>query len=481
MLIKKLANKGFKIISCNKQMVLIYLFFFLLFWLAPLDTDLGWHLRNGQTFLTKGKILTHNEYTYYLKGSYFTNPTLFYEIILALVFRLAGFWGLTFLASFLLTLTFWLFLKINPQLPKIGFLGSLLVIFAGWLVFFLGIRSQLLTVTFLVLLFYLLLKKEIKQLMFILPLLFFFWVNSHGGFFLGLFVLLTAVVCFGFWQKVSPFYFLLASLFSFLATLLNPYGLAVYDWPIKHLKTPMSTLIAEWVALPLGVQLIVFFVFVFLFNLFLTSQNKEKFFWLVNLSFFTLLAFLAKRNLVFFGLTAVLAFLRLFQDQLFVWEKKKNWQAPFLLFLTTGILLIFLVLVPKNFQIITDWSVYCAAGPSRYPCAAVEFIKKNPPAGVNVFNTYEWGGFLEWQLPDYQYFVDGRMPAWSTPEGKSPYSVYLDIIQAQPGYQVILDKYQTDWLLIGRGTFLDLALTKDDLIWQKIYEDELAVIYERKK
>jgi len=95
------------------------------------------------------------------------------------------------------------------------------------------------------------------------------------------------------------------------------------------------------------------------------------------------------------------------------------------------------------------------------------------------YAAYEWGGFLIWQKPAVKVFVDGRMPAWRDKNGKSPYQVYLEIIQAQPGWNEKLRSLKTNYLLINSGTFLDLLLAKEakKYNWQEVYRDKTAVIY----
>jgi len=92
---------------------------------------------------------------------------------------------------------------------------------------------------------------------------------------------------------------------------------------------------------------------------------------------------------------------------------------------------------------------------------------------------YEWGGFLIWQKPNIKVFVDGRMPAWKDENGKSPYQVFLEIIQTQPGWNEKLNKWKTNYLLIGNGSFLDLLLQKESKKygWEEKYRDSIAVIY----
>ncbi len=49
----------------------------------------------------------------------------------------------------------------------------------------------------------------------------------------------------------------------------------------------------------------------------------------------------------------------------------------------------------------------------QYPCSALEFIKQNPDlAKNNIFNSYAWGGYLVWNWPEKQIFIDGRFPQY---------------------------------------------------------------------
>lgn len=460
------------------------LFFLLLFFLPPIDTDLGWHLRGGQHFLQTGKILNQNHFTYYLANHHFINPTFFYEIITALIYRLAGFWGLAFLTAAVLTFSFFLLTKINQKLTKISFLGTIIVLIFSWQILSLGLRSQIFSFVFLVLLFWLISKIEKHpKLVFALPPLFFLWANFHGGFFLG-FVILSNIIL----AKILAgrlflsFRLLIVLIISFFASLLNPYGLKIYQWVFLHLKTPLNTLIAEWVSPSFTLQIIIFATTVLLLSCLSVLTVEKKFFWGFNLVFFAFLSLSARRNLPLFALTAFLAALDIFKKELHALEEKKFSRFFYGSVITIGLPAIVIFHLPRSLNMINNWQSYCLGGLTHYPCAAVEFVKKNPLDGVNVYNVYEWGGFLEWQLPSYKYFVDGRMPAWETPEGKSPYTVYLEIIQAQPGYQKILDRYHTDWLFIGAGTFLDLKLQEDpNTPWQEVYRDDIAVIYQRKE
>lgn len=77
-------------------------------------------------------------------------------------------------------------------------------------------------------------------------------------------------------------------------------------------------------------------------------------------------------------------------------------------------------------QIDNDQRFYCDAGKVKYPCQAIKMLEGKTG---NIFNTYEWGGYLIWKLPKMKVFVDGRMPAWKDDFGRYPYAVFLAILQ----------------------------------------------------
>jgi hypothetical protein len=318
-----------------------FLAIFLIFFLPPLDTDLGWHLRYGDYFWRTGKFLTTNEFTLLLNHYVWPHSYTFYQIITALIFKLTKFWGLAFFSSFVLFFAFYFLYLLLEKNLETTLLAFLLITFFSWDVFNLGWRAQI---------------------------------------------------------------------FSFLGISLN-----------------------------------------------------------------------AKRNIPFFFLNASLIIFN--SSWLKKWQKDLNFisfnRALIILILCGGLFFQF----PRTIQINRRWENYCQARKNfSFPCQGVNFLKENNIKG-NFYNAYERGGFLEWQLPQSKFFVDGHMPAWPTPSGKNPYTLYLEIIQAQTGWQKILEKYKINYLFIAQGIFLDIELKNNSLThgWQEIFRDQKAVIYEKKE
>jgi len=483
----------------NQSLFLILLFIFILGFSPVKDTDFGWHYRCGLprnpehtlgTFWLRGKqIITgdtpclKNTFSYYLSNYQAYYSSFLSDLSIATIYDFGGkFIGLSIFGSMLFVISAIFFIFIFPQINI--FVSTFIFSLIFWLssgVLDLGIRAQNFTFTFFIVLLYLLknldTKKNWKLIFF--PLLFFIWVNTHIGFFIG-FVPLGLFFIQSLLEHKNQIKVFLILITSFLATLINPFSLKIY-WEIYHHATiPLNTLIAEWVPPNLYMVILVVISSTIVTVLLLPSFRK-KLFLITLLLFTTILTLTARRNLPLFWTVVLYSFLQTpFSIRNFSKRLDEKYSAIFGSILVTLILIIGAINIPKTIVFDTSWSDYCSKGLYGYPCQAV---KDYPKLNGNVFATYEWGGFLIWQKPEIKVFVDGRMPAWKGEDNKSPYQTYLEIIQTQPGWNETLRKYKTDFLLISQGTFLDLLLEKEakKFNWQEVYRKGGVVIYKKIK
>ncbi|KKP36593.1 MAG: putative membrane protein [Candidatus Roizmanbacteria bacterium GW2011_GWA2_32_13] len=457
----------------KKIVVILFLISVLFISFLPVkDTDFGWHYRCGKEFLTAGVLCIKNNFSYFLPSyqSYYTGHL--YDTILAFIYDHWGFLGISFVGSIIFTLTALVFIKLINSI-KLSFVTYFISFILSYSILSLGFRPQIITYLFLLILL-LLLKSKNKRLFFLIPILFLFWVNLHIGFFIGLFVLIFFI----FYENkgINRFQKLFIIFISFLTTLINPFGLNVYREILNHLTSPLGQMIAEWVK-PSFFHLFLITSFTIIGLIIIIKKKPINLFYLLLLIFFSFLSLSARRNLplfypIFFYIT---------QDS-FKSLKKLGWiQYEMLISIICSVIIFILIIyVPKTIEFDALWTEYCQKGQIVYPCQA---IKKFPQLTGNVFNTYEWGGFLIWQKPNNRVFVDGRMPAWRDENGKSPYQVFLEIIQTQPGWNEKLNRWKTNYILITNGTFLDLLLQKESIKynWQEVYRDDIAVIYKNIK
>ena len=62
-----------------------------------------------------------------------------------------------------------------------------------------------------------------------------------------------------------------------------------------------------------------------------------------------------------------------------------------------------------------------------YPKQAIAYLQTHKCSG-HLFNFYDYGGYVIWKLPSVPVYIDGRMPSWRDPEGKTYMKRYNDIL-----------------------------------------------------
>ena len=506
----------------SKLIHLIFLIsLFLIFLLPPTDPDLGWQLRCGELFWTEQSFCEDNQFSVLLEDYSWPNHAWGYQATIYPIYQAFDGWGLTVLNALLMTAAFgFLFAAYRCSSAIYCALAILATIYFGWGVFSFGIRSQLVGFFFFNLTLYLLTKVEGKpKLAFLLPLVVLVWTNTHGSVILGLILILSyltfrviremqgsraergvlisyaiaSLIKDGTFLKHKPPPLLVSSLLAVGATLINPFGFRIYEEMWRHFSGPidLSKLIAEWVPPQPHIQQIVLIsggavVFIYMvYHAFVETRLIASLPHVLLIPFFAFFALKARRNVPFHFVVLSYSLLNSLKTKI---SPLRNQLAGLL---SVGVLLYGLIIQLPN-AIEQD---HCRGN----PCAAIEFLKEQgPPNGEasNIFNRYEWGGFLIWQLPEYKIFVDGRMPAWrdatrSLGEGwadKSPYTIYLHTLQtrqaggqARPGWQETLDQYDISWILISPNTFMDLKLrpNPENFGWQELFRNKTSVVYKK--
>ena len=141
----------------------------------------------------------------------------------------------------------------------------------------------------------------------------------------------------------------------------------------------------------------------------------------------------------------------------------------------------------------TPYKDYC----QRYPCKAVEFIKNNQDIkNKKMFNHYSWGGYLIWQMPAKNLFIDGRMPQIQYREHTilEEYFTFFD----KESLDKKLREYNIEMVLMKKSkprknlSWFEQKILKlnnhqrdNDLYnyleshsnWSKVFESDLSLIY----
>ncbi|MEW6283718.1 MAG: tetratricopeptide repeat protein, partial [Candidatus Eremiobacterota bacterium] len=113
---------------------------------------------------------------------------------------------------------------------------------------------------------------------------------------------------------------------------------------------------------------------------------------------------------------------------------------------------------------------------SHFPYDAARFLQRNPRLPARMFNPYEWGGYLAWNVPGRKVFMDGRAHT------VYPEQVYRDALAIQYREEPLeprLTEYRLDMVLASR-VLGDLADRMRRLPgWFVLYEDENSVLFMR--
>ena len=107
-----------------------------------------------------------------------------------------------------------------------------------------------------------------------------------------------------------------------------------------------------------------------------------------------------------------------------------------------------------------------------FPVVATKWLNANQPPG-ELFNEFDWGGYLILHAPDYRVSIDGRTDVYG-----EYLETAIETVSAAPGWEAELDREGIGTVLIHGGVALDGAL-QGDPDWVEAYRDDIAVIFVR--
>jgi len=433
-----------------------------------LDPDFGWHFRTGSLILEKG-VPEVDWYSYPMSNFPWINHEWLTDILIYKIYSLFGFHFTLLFFIILVSLAFIILIK-----PS-AFWDFLIPVLIGYwaCLGFLGIRSQLLTIFFIAILWKILREflDSNSRSIYLCPILFVIWVNLHGGFFVGLFLLFLILILelfkkTSFFQKLLSWRFFSQQSFqpqpfkkisilfiililSFLATFINPYEPRIYEEIFRTIGDQFLRFhIAEWLPLFSTDSLPIFTIlYTSLFwGLFILFRRKIDFTYSIILPVFFVFALLSQRHFFIFVIISIPIFARLifyFKESIdptalrLLLPGFKKWLV---LFVILGILLIGWYPILRG--------VFTKTLSLVYPEKAIPFLK-TLPLSENLLNEYAWGGYLIWQLPERKLFIDGRMPSWRQ-NGEFVFGDYVKIMEADEGFQELLEKYKIKIILLNK-------------------------------
>lgn len=474
------------------------------------DNDTWWHLRAGQWMVEHRTVPLVDPFSYTRAGAPWQYPGWLVEVPMYGIFRTLGPGGLNLWTAIIVTLTFvfvWLTLTGGP------FLRAFTIVFAAtasgvyW-----AARPYLVTFLFAAVFLWILegfrwhkISTANRRLWW-LPVLMVIWANSHGGFAVGFilwgvyFVHLIVQWAFQTFQlpalskskgsnirtfkrsdlRVMAF----VGFFMVLAVCVNPAGPVMLVYPFKTIGiSVLQDYIQEWQSPDFHSLSVQPFAWLLLLTLGVGGASRKRLaltdFLLVT--GFAYMGLMAGRNVALFALAAPAVLTRHAVPLLQGWGRfwgfrvaapspTRRWQSKVNWFIL-GILSLVVIL---KVSLIYPLSVNEDAFNNSLPVEAVEYIRQEEPPG-RLFNSYNWGGYLLWALPEYPVFVDGRTDLYSD----EILGEWLNIMRADEGWEQVLDQYKVNLVLIETDSILDKVMGID-MEWNQSYQDSIAVVYQRR-
>jgi hypothetical protein len=329
-----------------------------------------------------------------------------------------------------------------------------------------------------------------KRLLWLIPL-FVVWVNSHGGFVVGLVMIGVAAAI----EAATAFVqsepsereaavirlrnLCGAGAACFLATLVNPYGWQVYPWVFSLLgNSYFMELNKEWLSpdfhSPGSIRIAAFIAA--LPALFALSRYRPKLTLLALSLFWLYLALKSQRYVPLWIIvtTPLLAragaqidwlnvrISRMGQDDFFA-ARSGGWIGSFVIAAALA------VWAASSQPIDHDKTIY--------PCDGLRELGRLRQPGEVVLNHPDFGGFLTMHgWPERGVWIDDRNEVY----GQAWYESYFGLEQTRPGWEETLTDWKPDWIAIPPERPLAYRLAERPGGWEVVYRDQLIVLFRKR-
>jgi hypothetical protein len=444
------------------------------------DPDLWWHIKTGELILSTHRWATTDPYSYTAKGMPWVSCEWLGDVIFAAVYRIGGLRGLEVLLVVLgsaVILALYAFATLRSGNSKAGFVAAAVLLTLANGSF--NLRPQMIGYLFLILTLITLerFRQGKQRAVWILPVLFMIWINSHGSWIVGLGVVALYIAC-GLvsfqlgsletqrWSTSERLRLETVFMLSLAAVAVTPYGVRLAAYPFTVASTlPISVAnILEWQPMPfniLGGKIFLGFVLGFFL-----VQTAFRFSWraseILLFLFGTAMACLHVRFVLLF----VPFFVPLLATILARWAPAYNKAKDKYLInfaLMAGVVIAMVHFLPSQ----ADMAKKVA---DQFPVQSLEYMEKHSVPGP-LFNSYGFGGYMV--EAGYKTFIDGRSELF---EQTGVLDDYMHITMLKPGAMKVLTGYGIRSCLLQRDEPLSTVLASMP-DWQKVYSDDVSALY----
>jgi len=468
--------------------------FALLFALAariPIDTDTWWHIRSGQYTLSQGMIYT-DPFSFSKAGEPWINHSWGAQIILNMVWQVGGNFGLSVYVAALATAGMYMVYRMSSG--SVYLRAFALVIGAATAAVFWSPRPQMLSFFLSTVILYLLFLHKRRKIdrLWLIPVIMGIWGNLHAGFSIGFIFLFGSIAgeILGHILNLNGEYIvpwagvrklILVTLVSVAALVINPYGLQMLAVPFQTLSIgALQNFIQEWNSPNFHERQTWPFVFLLLGLLGAVGASKKRLDWtdFVLVSGTAFMGLLAGRNIAVFAVVAT----PILTEHLDSILTERGWVIQPMRRVTPrmarlNVILVAVVLLGSLLKVllVLDTKTVTQAQEDYLPVKVTAHLAAERPAGP-MFNSYNWGGYMMYYLPNEKVFVDGRTDLYGDEFLSND---YLKTATGAPGWRDTLDRYGINLVAVEASSGLARNL-REEPGWTLNYEDKMAVVFVRR-
>ena len=449
------------------------------------EPDTWWNLKYGQYILQTSHFPVGDIYSFTAYGVYRMVYEWLGSIPMAIAYHLGGLRGLD---ALLITLTsiiialIYYYAYLRCRNSKAAFLAAAIAVPFASLCF--TLRPQLVGFIFLVLTLIFLerYRQGRQKSLWVLPPIFLLWVNTHGTFALGLFILgvywVSGLVGFTWgglvaerWQPKQRIHIALIFMLSLAVLPITPYGtrMAVYPLSMAFSQPLNVAFVQEWQPLPFSYWQSKFLVLVLLALVLGMIALRPKY-RLEDIGLFLFATFSTLLHARFAILFAMLV-APIVGEMIARWvpryEPAIDKHVVNAILMLAGVVLMCTQLPPQP-ELLKRVA-------KDEPVHAVEYMRSHPVPSP-MFNDYDFGGYLLWALaPKHKVFIDGRVDLY---EETGVLQDYMTIDEIKPATLGVLSNYGIKSCMVApEGALATLLSALPE--WKRVYADNVAAIYVR--
>jgi hypothetical protein len=486
------------------QRLMVAILFILLFVMAvrvPIDTDTWWHIRSGEYIVQNKEIPRTDPFSYTRYGQDWIDHSWGSQLVIYGVYDLfgggtapgdSGNIGLALYTAALATLGMaFVYLMCDGNVYVRAFM---VVLGAAAAAVFWSPRPQMFSFMLGALVLYLLhlYKRERFDRLWLIPLVMLIWANLHGGFAIGFIFMFGSiagevlgnlfngddpdVVSWGRLRKM-----VIVAAVSIPVIAINPSGVQMLGYPFRTVGIgALQDFIQEWASPNFHQPSVWPFMVLLLGVLAAAGLSSRRIDWtdLTLVCGTAVMALTSGRNIAVFAIAAT----PVLSHHFTVWLADRGWQMKLRRRMSRTMLIVnwtLLVLIAlggtvKIAAALNEKTVR-KAQEDRFPVELAEYLNQTPPPG-NMFNSYNWGGYLMFAAPNVPVYVDGRTDLYDDAFLRQ----YLNIVFIREGWQTALDEQQIGFVAIEADSVLASMLrTLPDVWHEQLFDGRRSALFVR--